>query len=90
MTYGDSTEGAGMGIAMVQILMRQAGFDAHNFTICSDLVKNTTTARIIVPLAPDYRTPRQRFDDELQKKGITEAELRKEIREGSIDFPVIY
>jgi len=62
MTYGDSTEGAGMGIAMVQILLRQANMDIHNFTIFSDPGKNRTTARILMPLTADYQTPRARFE----------------------------
>lgn len=90
MTYGDSTEGAGMGIAMVQILIRQAGFDAHNFTIFSDNVKNRTSARIVVPLHPAYKTPRQRFEEEQKTRGVSAADLRKEIREGRLELPIFY
>ncbi len=90
MTYGDSTEGAGMGIAMVQILMKQAGFDAHNFTIFSDPIRNRTSARLVVPLVKDYSEPRVRFAEEMKRRGVEASVLRKEIQEGKLDFPVFY
>lgn len=88
MTYGDSTEGAGMGIAMVQILLRQANMDIHNFTIFSDGARNRTTARIIMPLSADYRTPRARFDEKCQETGLSAQEMRSEIAAGKADFPI--
>lgn len=90
MTYGDSTEGAGMGIAMVQILLRQAAMDIHNFTIFSDPGKNRTTARILMPLTPDYQTPRVRFEALRAERGISAEQLRREIVDGKLEFPIFY
>lgn len=90
MTYGDSTEGAGMGIAMVQILLRQANMDIHNFTIFSDTGKNRTTARILMPLTAEYQTPRVRFALACERQGISPEEMRKQIVDGKAEFPIFY
>ncbi|MBL0955576.1 MAG: hypothetical protein IBJ01_12480 [Leptospira sp.] len=50
MEHGDSTEGAGMGITMVEILLSQSGFDRRLFSIYSSERKKETVARVEVPL----------------------------------------
>lgn len=80
--FGDNTEGAGMGIAMVEILLREAGVDEHNFTIFSDAVSGTTTAKIVVPLEPDYVTPRAAFSREMKRTGLDADALRARLRTG--------
>lgn len=50
MEHGDNTEGAGMGITMVEILLSQSGFDRRLFSIYSSEKKNETIARVEVPL----------------------------------------
>lgn len=50
LAHGDSTEGAGMGITMVEILLTQSGFDRHNFVILSSPIAHVTMARVGVPL----------------------------------------
>lgn len=81
--YGDATEGAGMGIAMVEILMEQAGLDRHNFVLYSTGGK--TIARLVLPFDPAYRTPRQQFAD-LLREGYTPDELRHQVRLGHIEL----
>lgn len=50
MEHGDSTEGAGMGITMVEILLSQSGFDRRLLSIYSSERKKETIARVEVPL----------------------------------------
>ncbi|MGE8720616.1 hypothetical protein ACO2KH_04715 [Leptospira terpstrae] len=51
MEHGDSTEGAGMGITMVEILLSQSGFDRRLLSIYSSVRKKETVARVEVPLS---------------------------------------
>ncbi len=50
MAHGDSTEGAGMGITMVEILLTQSGFPRSNFKILTSSKANLTIARVCIPL----------------------------------------
>lgn len=50
MEHGDNTEGAGMGITMVEILLSQSGFDRRLFSIYSSERKKETVAKVEVPL----------------------------------------
>lgn len=52
--HGDHTEGAGMGITMVEILLAQSGFDRQVFTIYSSKIKRETVARLELPMHPEY------------------------------------
>lgn len=87
--YGDAVEGAGMGIAMIQILMRQAGYSRRAFSIASDPIRSETSANIILPLSPDYRSPRERFAAELTRRGVPAEKLREEMRQGLIRLPAL-
>lgn len=88
-SFSDSTEGAGMGIAMVQILLSQAGYSQRCLSIYSDYRRNQTVARIILPLSPAYRLPRERFADELARRQITPEALREAVLQGLISFPIL-
>ncbi len=68
MKYGDTTEGAGMGITMVEILVAQSGYDRHLFTIYSRATENRTVARVEIPLNEKYMPRRQRYQKWLQEK----------------------
>ncbi|MDV6234375.1 hypothetical protein CH379_001865 [Leptospira ellisii] len=61
MKFGDSTEGAGLGITMVEILVAQSGFDRHLFTIYSRKGISQTVARVEIPLREDYIPRRWKF-----------------------------
>ncbi|AXR60451.1 hypothetical protein [Leptospira mayottensis] len=61
MKFGDSTEGAGLGITMVEILVAQSGFDRHLFTIYSKKGVSQTVARVEIPLKEDYIPKRLKF-----------------------------
>ncbi|MCG6166629.1 hypothetical protein [Leptospira sanjuanensis] len=61
MKFGDSTEGAGLGITMVEILVAQSGFDRHLFTIYSRKGISQTVARVEIPLREDYIPRRLKF-----------------------------
>lgn len=87
--FSDSAEGAGMGIAMVRILLVQAGFSHRCFSIFSDFQKNQTVARIVLPLSPQYRLSRERFAAEAERRGVLPEQLREEARQGLIEFPVL-
>ncbi len=88
LTYGDMAEGAGMGIAMVEILLTQAGLDAHNFTIFTDGTSSETVARIIVPVSEDYVSTRRQFDQERERLGITAEEMRDRVKDGSCHLTI--
>lgn len=60
--HGDNTEGAGMGITMVEILLAQSGFDRHLFTIFSSNLKQQTVAKVELPMHPDYIPTRFGFN----------------------------
>ena len=77
MEYGDSTEGAGMGITMVGILLDQSGINKHSFSLYSSEKYNETVAKIEIPLHDGYISKREMFQRELREKGITPDEFRK-------------
>lgn len=61
MEMADNTEGAGMGITLIMMLLKAEGIDPHMFTIRSDY-KTKTVAKLEIPLSPDYKTSRERFE----------------------------
>ncbi|EMM72727.1 GHKL domain protein [Leptospira weilii str. Ecochallenge] len=72
MKFGDSTEGAGLGITMVEILVAQSGFDRHLFTIYSKEGVSQTVARVEIPLKEDYIPKRLKFAREQNVASDTE------------------
>lgn len=60
MEGGDSSEGAGMGIVLVTMMLKAQDIDPHLFTIRSDY-REKTLARVEFPLSADYQPNRQRF-----------------------------
>lgn len=60
MEGGDSSEGAGMGIVLVTMMLKAQQIDPHLFTIRSDY-REKTLARVEFPLSADYQPNRQRF-----------------------------
>lgn len=65
MEGGDSSEGAGMGIVLVTMMLKAQQIDPHLFTIRSDY-REKTLARVEFPLSADYQPQRQRFITESQ------------------------
>jgi hypothetical protein len=78
MDHGDNTEGAGMGITLVEIMLAQSGYDRHLFTIYNDKHKNETTARLEVPLQTDFTPMRHRFQEKLDQ-GLSREEVLREL-----------
>jgi hypothetical protein len=76
MAHGDSTEGAGMGITMVEILLNQSGFDRKNFMMLSSNKANITIARVDIPLCEDIGIDEFCVDDQLITKNLSLAEIR--------------
>ena len=56
--FGDETEGKGLGLAMVILLIKDLGFDPALFRVFHDA--NKTTARLEFPLSADYVAVRDR------------------------------
>ena len=77
MEYGDSTEGAGMGLTMVGILLDQSGIDRHSFSLYSSQKYQETIAKLEIPLTANYISKRKKFQLEMEAKGIIADELRK-------------
>jgi hypothetical protein len=78
MDHGDNTEGAGMGITLVEIMLAQSGYDRHLFTIYNDKHKNETTARLEVPLQTDFKPMRHKFQERLDQ-GLSREEVIREL-----------
>lgn len=57
--YGDETEGSGLGLAMIVVLIRNLGFKAENFRVFRQ--ENRTIARMEFPLHADYVPIRERW-----------------------------
>lgn len=76
MEQSDNTEGAGMGITLITILLRQAGLDPHCFVIFSNKY-NETVARVELPLNENYTPKRMRYNEMLTKGEISKEELRE-------------
>lgn len=80
MTHGDETEGAGLGLTMVGILLDQSGIDRHAFTVFQKPGYSETAARLEIPLHPEYIPRRRQFELELQRSGKTIEDLRRSFR----------
>ena len=76
LKHGDETEGAGMGMALVGILLSQLGIDRHLFSIYSSERYNETIARLEIPLSPEYESRRARFEREWRESGLDRNEFR--------------
>lgn len=77
MEYGDSTEGAGMGITMVGILLDQSGIDKHSFSLYSSEKYQETVAKIEIPLSKDYISKREKFQKDFLEQELSKEEFRK-------------
>ncbi len=60
--FGDETEGKGLGLAMVVLLIKDLGFDPRNFRVYH--TDNGTVARLEFPLSSNYVTMRDRMEQE--------------------------
>ncbi len=76
MEHGDETEGAGLGLTMVGILLDETGIDRHAFTLYSNDKYNETAARLEIPLSREYVPRRQQFERELAASGLNRDEFR--------------
>ena len=65
MEHSDHTEGAGMGITMIEILLAQSGFDRKYFTIYSSNLKKETVAKVEIPMDPNYIPPVYGYNSEI-------------------------
>ncbi|MCB1193461.1 MAG: hypothetical protein KDK90_23680, partial [Leptospiraceae bacterium] len=76
MEYGDDTEGAGMGLTMVGILLDQSGIDKRSFSLYSSKKYNETVAKLEIPLDKEYIPKRKLFDIVLEGESLMPDELR--------------
>ena len=60
MDFPDDTEGAGLGMTMVTVMLRQNDIDPHCFTIYTD--GSHTIARLEAPMTDSYVPRRKRFE----------------------------
>lgn len=60
MDLQDNSEGAGMGIALILMMLKSEGIDPHFFTIYSDY-SNKTIAKITFPMAASFQDSRADF-----------------------------
>ncbi|MBN8219780.1 MAG: hypothetical protein J0L53_02600 [Spirochaetes bacterium] len=60
MDMQDNSEGAGMGIALILMMLKSENIDPHFFTIYSDY-SNKTIAKITFPMTPAFQDSRADF-----------------------------
>lgn len=58
MDNADNAEGAGLGLALILIMLKGEGIDPNLFRII--IGKETTTARLEIPLSPNFKSKRHR------------------------------
>ncbi|MCB1172361.1 MAG: hypothetical protein KDK39_02290 [Leptospiraceae bacterium] len=80
MKHGDDTEGAGLGLTMVGILLEESGIDRHCFTIFSNQYEETA-AKLEIPLVDSYVPKRRRFEKEFEESYLTLEAFRDEFRQ---------
>lgn len=61
MEMQDNQEGAGMGIALILMMLKSEGLDPHYFTIYSDY-QNKTSAKITFPMSEKFQDDRTTFN----------------------------
>ncbi|MBV6493643.1 MAG: hypothetical protein LDLANPLL_01666 [Turneriella sp.] len=61
MEMQDNQEGAGMGIALILMMLKSENIDPHYFTVYSDYT-NKTVAKITFPMSPHFRDGRAEFE----------------------------
>ncbi len=76
LAHGDETEGAGMGLTLVGILLDQTGIDRHHFALYSSRRYGETIARLEIPLSEEYESRRDRFEREWKASGLSRDEFR--------------
>lgn len=62
MAYGDETEGRGLGLAMIVLLMKDLGFDPGHFRVYNR--DGRAVARVELPLSADYTPIRDHYRTE--------------------------
>ena len=77
MQHGDETEGAGLGLTMVGILLEESGIDRHCFTISSNQYEETA-AKLEIPLNESYIPKRKRFEKEFEESYLSLEAFREE------------
>ncbi|MBI3394566.1 MAG: hypothetical protein HY042_01905 [Spirochaetia bacterium] len=65
LNYGDLSEGSGLGLAMIVILIRTLGFNPAHFRVFRN--NNRTIARLEFPLTADYVPIRNRWAETAQE-----------------------
>jgi len=86
MEYGENSEGSGLGLTLVGILLDQSHIDKHAFTLYSSHKYHETIAKLEIPLVDYYIPKRQKFDMEVEELGISPEELRDEFHYTYKDF----
>ncbi|MCC5814022.1 MAG: hypothetical protein JJT78_04640 [Leptospira sp.] len=88
MEFGDESEGAGLGLTMVGIMLDESGANKHAFSLYSNHEFNETVAKIEIPLKPGYKPKREVFEEEWKKSGLPIEEFRKKFSYNYKEFPV--
>ncbi|MCP5483482.1 MAG: hypothetical protein H7A21_18745 [Spirochaetales bacterium] len=78
--HADESEGAGLGLTMVGLLLDESGIDKHAFTLYSNPIYGETAARLEIPLSDEYVPKRKRFEIEREEHDLSSDEFRRRFR----------
>jgi hypothetical protein len=78
LAHSDNTEGAGMGITLVEIMLVQSGYDRHLFTISSNQRTSETIAKVEIPLNTTYKPFRVVYQEKINE-GKRREDILKDI-----------
>jgi hypothetical protein len=87
MRHSDLSEGAGMGIALISILLKNSGLNYRNFSIFNNQ-EGKAVARIIVPVTENYRSPREEFLLKMKDTDDIES-LRNKVHTGKVKLSTL-
>ncbi|MFN3605251.1 MAG: hypothetical protein ACK4UJ_11140 [Leptonema sp. (in: bacteria)] len=89
--FSDTEEGAGMGIAMIVMLLKQIGLDHRNFLIFNTNYqeKNWIVSRVFIPMDLNYKIPRKKFEILLKNSNENSESLRKKIQNQTLYIPFL-
>lgn len=89
--FSDIEEGAGMGIALIVMLLKQMGLKDRNFLIFNHktLAEDMIVSRIFLPMDSTYKLPREKFEILRKTSGESIESLREKLHKECLYIPFL-